>query len=256
MKNKIAAFIEENIPAFHQRRVESLVGLELDKVLKRKNPYLFKAKNINTASGLVKAILDAHLSSQEETIFGALLESVAIQACSIALRGIKSGTEGIDLEFTQNDARYIVSIKSGPNWGNSSQIKKMKQNFRTAKIVLRQNGAVKNVVAVNGCCYGRDNKPDKGDYFKYCGEQFWTLISGDANLYLDLIEPLGHRAKLRNDEFQVEYDKVTNRFTKLFIEKYCLPDGSIDWEKIVKLNSAAIKTATPRPPRKIRKTQP
>ncbi|MHB8174419.1 MAG: PmeII family type II restriction endonuclease, partial [Nitrospirota bacterium] len=21
---------------------------------------------------------------------------------------------------------------------------------------------------MNGCCYGRDNKPDKGDYFKYC----------------------------------------------------------------------------------------
>ena len=85
MKNKIADFIESNIPAFHQRRVESLIGLELDKVLKRKNPYLFKAKNINTAGGLVKAILDAHLSSQEETIFGAFLESVAIQACSIAL---------------------------------------------------------------------------------------------------------------------------------------------------------------------------
>jgi len=256
MKNKIADFIEKNIPAFHQRRVESLIGLELDKVLKRKNPYLFKAKNINTAGGLVKAILDAHLSSQEETIFGAFLESVAIQACSIALGGIKSSTEGIDLEFTQNDARYIVSIKSGPNWGNSSQIKKMKQNFRMAKIVLRQNGTVKNVVAINGCCYGRDNKPDKGDYFKYCGERFWTIISGDANLYLDLIEPLGHKAKLRNEEFQVEYDKVNNRFTKLFIEKYCLPDGSIDWGNIVKLNSAAVKPVIPRTPRKTRKAQP
>jgi hypothetical protein len=253
MKNKIAAFIEKNIPMFHQRRLESLTGLELDKVLIRKNPYLFKAKNINTAGGLVKAILDAHLSSQEETIFGAFLENVAIHASSIALGGIKSGIEGIDLEFTQDDKRYIVSIKSGPNWGNSSQIKKMRQNFRRAKIVLRQNGAVKNVVAVNGCCYGRDNKPDKGDYFKFCGEKFWTLISGDANLYIDLIEPLGHKAKLRNDEFQIEYDKATNRFTKLFIEEYCLPDGSIDWGKIVRLNSAANKPAKPRVPRKTKK---
>lgn len=253
MKSKIAAFIEKNIPLFHQRRLESLTGLVLDKVLIRKNPYLFKAKNINTAGGLVKAILDAHLSSQEETIFGAFLENVAIHASSIALSGIKSGIEGIDLEFTQDDKRYIVSIKSGPNWGNSSQIKKMKQNFRTAKIVLRQNGAVKDVVAVNGCCYGRDNKPDKGDYFKFCGEKFWTLISGDADLYIDLIEPFGHKAKLRNDEFQIEYDKATNRFTKLFIEEYCLPDGSIDWRKIVRLNSAANKPAKPRVPRKTKK---
>lgn len=249
MKSKIATYIEQKIPEFHKRRLDSLAGLNLNKVLMRKNAYLFKAKNINTAGGLVKGILDAHLSSQEETVFGAFLENVAIHACSIALGGVKSGIEGIDLEFSQNGTRYIVSIKSG-NWGNSSQIKKMKDNFRKAKIVLRQNGAVKNVVAVNGCCYGRDNKPDKGDYFKFCGEQFWMLISGESTLYLDLIEPLGHKAKLRNDEFQIEYDKVINRFTKLFIEEYCLPDGSINWEKIVRFNSSIDKPIKPRAPRK------
>ena len=253
MKNAVAAFIEENIPAFHQRRLESLEKLKLDEVLQRKNPYLLKAKNINTAGGLVKAILDAHLSSQEETIFGAFLENVAIHACSIALGGIKSGIEGIDLEFTQGNTRYIISIKSGPKWANASQLAKMKDNFRKAKIVLRQNGAVKNVVAVNGCCYGRDNKPDKGDYFKYCGERFWTLISGEEALFLGLIEPLGYKAKQRNEEFQIEYGKATNRFTKLFIDEYCLSDGSIDWEKIVKLNSAAVKPVKPRAPRKSKK---
>lgn len=246
MRTKIAAFIEENIPAFHQRRLESLAGLKLDEVLKRKNPYLFKTKNINTAGGLVKAILDDHLSSQEETIFGAFLENVAIYACSIALNGIKSGIEGIDLEFSHDNTRYIVSIKSGPKWANASQLKKMRDSFRKAKIVLRQNKAVKNVVAINGCCYGRDSRPDKGDYFKYCGEKFWTLISGEESLFLDLIDPLGHKAKQRNEKFQIEYDKATNRFTKLFIEEYCLPDGSIDWEKIVKLNSAATKPVKPR----------
>lgn len=241
MKDTIAAYIEQKIPEFHKRRLESLTGLDLDKVLMRKNPYLFKAKNINSAGGLVKAILDAHLSSQEETIFGAFLENVAIYACSITLGGIKSGIEGIDLEFTQNEARYIVSIKSGPNWGNSSQIKKMQDNFKKAKIVLRQNGTIKNVIAVNGCCYGRDSSPDKGDYFKYCGENFWTLVSGDSRLYLDLIEPLGHKARQRNDEFDVEYGKANTRFTKSFIEKYCVDDGSINWDKIVRLNSAAKK---------------
>ena len=68
MKAKIARYIEDNIPAFHHRRLESLGGLKLKNVLKRKNPYLFKAKNVNTAGELVKGILDAHLSSQEETM--------------------------------------------------------------------------------------------------------------------------------------------------------------------------------------------
>lgn len=256
MKEKVAAYIEQHIPEFHRRRLDSLIGLNLEKVLMRKNPYLFKAKNINTADGLVKAILDAHLSSQEETIFGAFLENVAVYACSVAMGGAKSSAEGIDLEFTKDGARYIVSIKSGPNWGNSSQIKKMKDNFKKAKIVLRQNGVIKNVVAVNGCCYGRDNTPDKGDYYKYCGENFWALISGDPTLYLDLIEPLGHKAKQRNDEFEDEYGKTTNRFTGIFIQEYCLEDGAIDWGKIVKLGSSVVKPKVRRVASAVKKKWP
>src|SRR3989338_1290179 len=99
MKAEIEKFIEENIPTFHQKRLESLEKLKLDSVLQRKNPYLFKAKNVNTAAELVKKILDAHLSSQEETIFGAFLENVSVYACSLAFGGMKSGIEGIDLEF-------------------------------------------------------------------------------------------------------------------------------------------------------------
>lgn len=238
MKNKIAAFIEKNIPAFHQRRLESLGKLKLDDVLKRKNPYLFKAKNVNTAGELVKGILDAHLSSQEETIFGAFLEGIAIQACTLAYGGMKSGIEGIDLEFNRDGVRYIVSIKSGPNWGNSSQIKKMRDNFRQARKILGANIAARNVVAVNGCCYGREQNEDKGDYLKVCGERFWSLISGNDKLYTELIEPIGHKAKERNDKFQVEYGKVANLFTLQFINEFCLADGQIDWEKIVRFNSA------------------
>jgi len=238
MKADIAKFIRENIPSFHARRLESLSGLKLKNVLKRKNPYLFKAKNIETASELVQRILDAHLSSQEETIFGAFLENVAVHACSLAYGGAKSGIEGVDLEFSLDGARYIVSVKSGPNWGNSSQIKKMRDNFRKASIVLRQNKTVRNVIAVNGCCYGRENKEDKGDYQKVCGERFWTLITGMPDLYTDIIAPIGHKAKERNEAFHKEYAKVVNLFTLEFIKDFCMPDGQINWEKIVCFNSS------------------
>lgn len=241
MKAKIEAFAEKNIPIFHHRRLESLEGLRLKDVLKRKNPYLFKAKNVNTAGELVKGILDAHLSSQEETIFGAFLENVAIYACSLTYQGIKSGIEGIDLEFIHEGRRYIVSIKSGPNWGNSSQIKKMRDNFRKAGVVLRQNGTVRNVIAVNGCCYGRESVEDKGDYLKVCGQNFWQLISGNQDLYTEIIKPIGHKAKERNDDFQIEYSKVVNRFTLEFIQDFCEPDGQINWERIVQFNSSATK---------------
>ncbi len=236
-QNEIIHFIEPNIQDFHARRLENLLALQLKKILSRKNPYLFKAKNQNTAHDLVKTILDAHLSSQEEGIFGGFLEELAVFICSRVYRGKKSSAEGIDLEFEKDGTSYLVSVKSGPNWGNSRQIARMKDDFRRAKRIRGTNIRGVKVVAVNGCCYGKDDKPDKGDYLKLCGQRFWEFISGDENLYTDIIEPLGHKAKEKNEQFQVEYDKVINKFTLEFSKEYCSPDGSILWPKLVRFNS-------------------
>ncbi len=164
----------------------------MEELLLRKNPYLFKSKGIDTGIDLVKSLLDAHLSSQEETLFGAFLEGLAIHAAKIVHDGWKSSAIGIDLEFNKSDTRYIISIKSSPDWGNSSQVSKMCDNFKIASRIIRQGDAKVTIKAVNGCCYGRDKKPDKGDYFKYCGQQFWELVSNDSEFYTRIIKPLGH----------------------------------------------------------------
>ncbi len=198
---------------------------------------MFRAKNQNTSQDLVKTILDAHLSSQEEGIFGGFLEELAVFICGEVYGGRKSSSEGIDLEFKKNEMNYIVSIKSGPNWGNSRQIARMKDDFRRAKRVLGTNVSNQKVIAVNGCCYGKDDKPDKGDYLKLCGQRFWEFVSGDDNLYVDIIEPLGYKAKQKNETFFKEYAKVINKFTYEFATDYCGQDGAILWEKLVKFNS-------------------
>jgi hypothetical protein len=174
---EVAKYVEENIGTFHTKRLQNLEALELRKILKSKNPYLFKAKNILTAEGLVKVLLDAHLSSQEETIFGDFLEGLAIFICGRVYKGKKSAAEGIDLEFTKDGIIYIVTIKSGPKWGNRDQVEKMKANFRKAIKILKTNNPKVHVIAINGCCYGRDNKPEKGEYQKLCGQRFWGFIS-------------------------------------------------------------------------------
>ena len=237
-QQEITDYVEANIQGFHQKRLDNLQKLKLMNVVKRKNPYLFKAKNINTAQDFVKTILDAFLSSQEEGIFGGFLEELAIFICAQVYGGQKSSAEGIDLEFEKDSIRYIVSIKSGPNWGNSSQIAKLRDNFRKAKRILSTNTSSTNVVAVNGCCYGKDRTSDKGDYLKLCGQKFWAFISGNDNLYTDIIEPLGHQAKEKNEQFMQEYAKVVNKFTFEFIGTFCDADGNILWEKIVIFNSA------------------
>ncbi len=84
------------------------------------------------------------------------------------------------------------------------------------------------------------NYPDKGDYFKYCGQKFWEFISGDKELYLAIIEPLGHQAKERNEAFTNLYSQMINRFTREFANDFCKANGSIDWPRLVQYNAAAI----------------
>ncbi|MBU2590631.1 MAG: PmeII family type II restriction endonuclease [Nitrospinota bacterium] len=234
----VTRYVEKNIGTFHQQKIASLGSLKLSNVLKRKNPYLFKAKNVLTAEEIVRGLVDAHISSNEETIFGDWLEGLAIFINDKVYSGRKSGIKGIDIEFDDNGNRYIVNIKSGPNWGNSSQITQMRNDFKTAKKTLRTSNSNLHIISVNGCCYGQDNNPDKGDYFKYCGQKFWEFISGNANLYTELIEPLGHKAKDRNEEFLQSYSQVINKFTLAFGAEFCTSKGAIDWEKLVKFNSS------------------
>ncbi len=240
--NDVLEYVENNIGTFHSKRLLSLDKLRLSKVLKRKNPYLFKAKNVLTANEIVKGIVDAHISSSEEGIFGDWLEGLAIFINNKVYSGWKSGIPNIDLEFNKNDTRYIVNIKSGPNWDNSSQIKKMISDFKTAIKTLRTSNSNLHIIAVNGCCYGIDNKPDKGDYFKYCGQRFWEFISDEQNLYKDIIEPLGFKAKEKNEQFMESYSKMINKFTKEFINDFCKENGEIDWDKLIEFNSGTSNT--------------
>lgn len=236
---QVTAYVEKNISAFHQSRINKLETLSLDTILRKKNPYLFKAKYLLTAGEIVKSLADAFISSAEETIFGDWLEGLAIFVCEKVYGGRKSTTKGIDLEFDKDGIRYIVSIKSGPNWGNSTQISRMRDDFKTAKRTLRTSRSGLLIQAVNGCCYGKDSA-DKGDYFKYCGQDFWYFISGEKTLYTDILEPLATDARKKNDEFQKEYVKMINKLTKDFTARYCDAQGNIDWSKIMEINSSSV----------------
>ena len=93
------------------------------------------------------------------TLFGSVMEQLAIAVCRREFGGRKSAAEGLDLEFERYRTRYIISLKSGSNWSNSSQINKIRDYFRKAKKTLGSNaGKSSKVVAVNGC---RDETGDR-----------------------------------------------------------------------------------------------
>jgi hypothetical protein len=236
----VATYIHENIgPQFHAKKTAKIKALSLDDVIKRKNPYLFRAKGSNSAHDFILSVLDATVSSGEETTFGNFLENVAIFVCEKVYGGRKSGVLGIDLEFEDGDKKYLVSIKSGPSWGNHGQIKNLVNNFNTAKKTLATSGGSKglHIICVEACCYGVDNNFNKGTHLKLCGQRFWELISGnDTELYRRIIEPLGHMAKERNDEIDLLRDEKLNVFTAAFVDRFC-DGGVINWDRLIRFNS-------------------
>ncbi len=245
----VKKYVEEHIGEFHQKRLDKIIGISLRDILLSKNPYLFRAKNVCTANEIIDGILSAYISSSEESIFGNWLERLAIYINDSVYKGRKAGIEGIDLDFDKDGKRYIVAIKSGPNWGNDDQVKKMRLNFETARKRLNTSGSKIEVVCVNGCCYGRTNEKSeykaKGNYYKMSGQRFWELISGDEELYVKLIKPISFKAKEKNEEFVQSYGKVVNVLTKEFLDNFCNPDGSINWEQLVEYNSTFTKVALP-----------
>jgi len=229
---------EHVITPFYHTRFDKLNSLKLKDVLKRKNPYLFKAKNIELAADLVKGIVDAYLSSQEEGIFGNLLEGFAIYVSKSLYNGYKSELKSVDLEFERENKYYIVGIKSGTNWANSDQITAMRNNFKLNRAYLKERGIKSEIVAVNGCIYGKDRSPFKRhidadkQYYKYAGQDFWHFISGDDNLYREIITPIDQEAREKDEVFKKAYAAKINEMTQDFMENF-MSENQIDWLKLI-----------------------
>ena len=222
-----------HVDEFNEKRLEAIEKLNLRDLLRKKNPYLFIARGVSSPTELVEVLVNAAISSSEETLFGQTLENIAIDVCNEAFGGIKSGATGIDLDFTRDDTRYVVAIKSGPNWGNSSQIAKMRDDFRRTIRVVRQGQPNLDIRAINGCCYGTPNT-DRGDYRKVCGAAFWELISGEPNLFTRLASSL---QKASTNGYADELEESTDSIVSDLEEEWCDDDGELDWSRTVITNS-------------------
>ena len=230
--------VDRHIGRFNSRRLEKIRNIKLTNLVKRKNPYLFIAQQVATPEVLAEALVRATLSSSEETLFGGVLEEIAIDICEAVFGGQKSTTTGIDLDFMRDGIRYLVAIKSGPNWGNSSQKKRLQQDFRNAIIVVKQSSRNLNIQAVNGCCYGTDNR-EYGDYRKVCGKAFWELISGDDFLFQRLMFEID---KVSANGYQQDIARAVDTITDELKDRWSV-NGSLDWKSIIQMNSAGGATS-------------
>ena len=95
---------------FYTNLIKKVDSLNVKAVMKRKNPYLFRAKAMNGAAQIIDAILAAFVSSSEETIFGnVFFEPIAIAA----VQGQKALAEGLDIMVERDNTIYAIAVKSG-----------------------------------------------------------------------------------------------------------------------------------------------
>lgn len=53
------------------------------------------------------------------------------------------------------------------------------------------------------------------------------------------VEPLGHQARQKNEEFYERRAQIIDRFTREFSEEFCAENGQTNWQKIIQLNPQA-----------------
>ena len=230
--DSVQEYVNENIGGFHQGRIDSLRDLDIGQMLK-KNPYLYRAKNVLTASDMVSGTMDAFLSSSEEQRFGVFLEGLALFVARQTTDGFDPGEPGVDLEFVKDGIYWVVQIKSGPNWGNSSQQNQLEQDLANRVRFLQAARPGEDIRAMLGICYGKVRTSHIRGYLKIVGQNFWYFISENPKLYQEIVEPIGYRAKEHNEEYEVGKAQAANRLIRDFVEEYCEPSGAIDWPKLI-----------------------
>ncbi|NBD36575.1 MAG: cytosolic protein [Chloroflexi bacterium] len=237
--DKLEQFLDEGLASFYQACLRSLKALTLDELLTNCDPCLFTIRRINLVGELIEKLLEDYLSPSEREHFEGFLVDLAVRIAGETCGGHKSTAQGVDLEFVNDNVHYVVSVKSGPNWGNSSQIKKLEQDLKNAVIRVQQSRRASVVRPVLGICYGKTRTNFNYRFpgcWKVVGQNFWYLISENEDLYTDIIEPIGYRAKQHNADFDREQVRVINEFTGEICNRFCL-GGFIDWPRLVEFNS-------------------
>lgn len=236
-EREVMQAIAQALETFYGNLIVKIDELNIQKIMKRKNPYLYRAKAMQNASEIVESVLTAFVSSSEETIFGnCFFEPIAIAASN----GNKALAEGIDIMIQDKtvNTMYAIAVKSGPSVFNADSKKRQEQNFMAASKLAQQAKA--RYEAYVGYCYGKKKESGRGKpkmYQELAGKAFWTELTGDEDFYKKIITYMGTLPEQYVAQYQESYNKAANRLVREFSNDFCKEDGSIDWEKLVEFNS-------------------
>jgi hypothetical protein len=153
-------------------------GINFPNLLAKCNPYALVV-NCKNPQEVVDFVLQRHKQTSSETIWGYLLESIAVKVSKITLNGYKSEKTCTDIEWGCDGKKHYRGWKSSPNWANSDQ-KKNVNNEESEMKILKDFGSFKVLTS-----YGKTSKRSEKNtkFIQLSGQDAWEEISNDVDLY-------------------------------------------------------------------------
>jgi hypothetical protein len=249
--SQLKQLIKKCLDEFYRKRLDSPETLDLKAVLKRKNPYLFRATGVNNAPDMIGQLLEAHVSSSDETIFGNVFFEPICQAVTEAPI---AAARGADFARERDDVYEVIALKSGPNIFNASQATKQGQEFDEIQASLRATlrSMRKQFVPIMGCGYGRVNSEptSKRRFYKLAGQAFWEKVTGDEDFYLKISRLMNEEPARHRPIFREAWGRAVNRFVREFTIEFCDEAGNVQWEKLTAFNSGRPPATKAKPAKK------
>lgn len=225
MDESIKNLIKSEVAKTRTALLLKLDELNIDAILDKMNVYLQATISSNLHIILHRA-LAAHVYASQESVYGNVLERIAIAVCGL---NSKSSTTGVDLDFQRGRERILMALKSGENWSNSSSAKTQSKNLTQAKRTIKQNDKSPVTTMVGHCCGRRrtSNKSQLAD-ITISGQNTWYLISGDKEFY----KKIAHEMNSGTEEFEKALElKKQETFNRLLNELHKLcPEEADIWD--------------------------
>ena len=188
-------FFRNRIAENHKANTEKLTSLSKFNINPFTHKYLAQfAFGDSSPQSMAKALIYPRvLGTSISTTFGTQLQYF----CNEVLSSYASTTSGIDIEFIDaiDGRRKYCQVKAGPTTINHDDVDTIKRHFTAIRNLARTNHLDLNITdCIVGIFYGTEKSLSQSykcineEYPVYVGKEFWYRLTGDSDIYDDLID--------------------------------------------------------------------
>lgn len=208
---------------------------ELKKILKPSDLTYYQFLT-NNNTDLIESILNNRMSISNKTIFGEsfyeklVCNILKVRDCKYELISkFDNDFDKVDISVIINEIKYLLQIKSAPNWGNSSSIEQ-------TETVLKSH-IPKGYICIICCINGHDDNNKRlgnfNDYFLLsnkevnwlCGNVLFEFLTGNSRAFRIILNCA------KENTISIP-NKNVEQLTECFLKNFVDNDGNIKWDLI------------------------